>query len=53
MNSVLEIGDNIMFIYKGDKHWEGSKHAILKTADKEVNDFVYATQFMKEMKTKL
>jgi phospholipid/cholesterol/gamma-HCH transport system ATP-binding protein len=53
MNSVIEIGDNIMFIYKGDKRWEGSKHAILRTDDKEVNDFVYATQFMKELKTKL
>lgn len=53
MNSVLEIGDNIMFIYKGDKYWEGSKHAILRTDNKEVNDFVYATQFMKELKAKL
>jgi phospholipid/cholesterol/gamma-HCH transport system ATP-binding protein len=53
MNSVIEIGDNIMFIYKGNKHWEGSKHAILRTNDIEVNDFVYATQFMKELKTKL
>lgn len=53
MNSVIEIGDNIMFIYKGDKHWEGSKQEILKTNDPEVCDFVYATQFMKELKTKL
>jgi phospholipid/cholesterol/gamma-HCH transport system ATP-binding protein len=53
MNSVIEIGDNIMFIYKGNKHWEGSKHEILKTNDPEVCDFVYATQFMKELKTKL
>lgn len=53
MNSVIEIGDNIMFIYKGNKHWEGSKYEILKTNDQEVCDFVYATQFMKELKTKL
>lgn len=53
MNSVIEIGDNIMFIYKGNKHWEGSKHEILRTSDPEVCDFVYATQFMKELKTKL
>ncbi|MFL5765249.1 MAG: ABC transporter ATP-binding protein [Bacteroidia bacterium] len=53
MNSVLEIGDNIMFIYNGDKWWEGSKEAILKTDNPEVVDFVYATKFMKEMKNKL
>ncbi|MCW3070830.1 MAG: transporter ATP-binding protein [Bacteroidetes bacterium] len=52
MNSVIEIGDNIMFIYKGNKHWEGSKHQILKTDNPEVCDFVYATQFMKDLKTK-
>jgi phospholipid/cholesterol/gamma-HCH transport system ATP-binding protein len=52
MNSVIEIGDNIMFIYKGNKHWEGSKHEILKTQDQEVCDFVYATKFMKDLKTK-
>lgn len=52
MNSVIEIGDNIMFIYKGNKHWEGSKEEILKTDNKEVCDFVYATKFMKDLKTK-
>lgn len=52
MNSVIEIGDNILFIYKGDKWWEGSKEEILKTNNPEVCDFVYATQFMKELKTK-
>ncbi len=52
MNSVIEIGDNIMFIYKGDKGWEGSKLEILKTDNKELCDFVYATKFMKELKTK-
>ena len=52
MNSVIEIGDNIMFIYKGEKWWEGSKQEILKTDNKEVCDFVYATKFMKDLKTK-
>ena len=36
MNSVIEIGDNIMFIYKGEKWWEGSKQEILKTENKEL-----------------
>ena len=52
MNSVIEIGDNIMFIYKGEKWWEGNKQEILKTDNKEVCDFVYATKFMQELKTK-
>lgn len=52
MNSVIEIGDNIMFIYKGDNWWQGSKEEILKTENQEVCDFVYATKFMKTLKTK-
>jgi phospholipid/cholesterol/gamma-HCH transport system ATP-binding protein len=52
MNSVIEIGDNIMFIYKGNKHWEGTKDEILKTNDKEMCDFMYATKFMRELKSK-
>lgn len=52
MNSVIEIGDNIMFIYKGDNWWQGSKAEILKTDNQEVCDFVYATKFMKDLKSK-
>lgn len=52
MNSVIEIGDKIMFIYKGKKYWEGDKSDILKTDNKELCDFVYATKFMKELKSK-
>ena len=53
MNSVIEIGDNIHFIYKGKKWWEGSKEEILRTDNKEVNDFVYASEFMKMVKKDL
>jgi phospholipid/cholesterol/gamma-HCH transport system ATP-binding protein len=52
MNSVIEIGDHIMFIYKGSKWWEGDKREILKTDNQEVHDFVYATKFMKDLKSK-
>ncbi|MES2140314.1 MAG: ATP-binding cassette domain-containing protein [Bacteroidota bacterium] len=52
MNSVIEIGDNILFIHEGAKWWEGSKQEILKTDNKEIQDFVYATKFMKELRTK-
>jgi len=53
MNSVLEIGDNIMFIYKGTNHWEGDKDSIITTPNKEVNDFVYSSKFLKLFKEKM
>ena len=53
MNSVMEIGANIMFIYKGKKWWEGSKEEIIRTDNKEIVDFVYASKFMKTLKEKL
>lgn len=53
MNSVIEIGDQIMFINQGMKWWEGDKKDILDTTNKELNDFVYASQFMKTVREKL
>jgi phospholipid/cholesterol/gamma-HCH transport system ATP-binding protein len=53
MNSVLEIGEHIAFLYKGEKCWEGNKQEILHTDNKELNDFVYATKFLKNFKDKL
>lgn len=52
MNSVLEIGENVVFIYQGEKWWEGSKHDILKTENQELVDFVYASKFMKGIREK-
>ncbi len=53
MNSVLEIGDHIAFLYRGEKCWEGNKQEILHTDNKQLNDFVYATKFLKNFKDKL
>ncbi|HRO75939.1 MAG TPA: ATP-binding cassette domain-containing protein [Crocinitomicaceae bacterium] len=53
MNSVIEIGDNINFIYKGKNWWTGNNKAIITTDNKEVNDFVYASEFMKEIRESL
>ena len=50
MNSVIEIGDKIAFIYKGDLWWKGDKNEILHTTNKEINDFVYATELTKRLK---
>jgi len=53
MNSVIEIGDHILFIYKGKNWWQGDKKSILSTDNPEINNFVYASDFMKEIKAKL
>lgn len=53
MNSVMGIGDYIMFLYEGKKFWEGSNKEISKTDIEELNDFVFASRFMKAAKGKL
>ncbi|HEY6161541.1 MAG TPA: ABC transporter ATP-binding protein [Bacteroidia bacterium] len=52
MNSVMEIGDKIAFIYNGEKAWEGTNREILDTDNQAVVDFVYAAKFMKELRKK-
>ena len=52
MNSVLEIGDNILFIDNGIKKWEGSKNEILNVKVKELHDFVYVSKFLQNIKPK-
>lgn len=51
MNSVLEIGDNILFIDDGIKKWEGNKDEILNVKVKELYDFVYVSKFLEKMKS--
>lgn len=46
MNSVMGIGDKILFLYKGKKWWEGSKEEIAHTDVAELNSFVFASPFM-------
>ncbi len=50
MNSVLEIGEKIVFIYEGHKWWEGSKYDILHADNRELNDFVFASAMAKRAK---
>lgn len=50
MNSVLNIGDNIAFLYKGKLWWQGNKSEILKTDNNELNNFVFATELTKRLK---
>jgi phospholipid/cholesterol/gamma-HCH transport system ATP-binding protein len=48
MNSVMQIGENVMFLYQGKKWWEGDRHTILSANNKELLDFVYAADFLKK-----
>lgn len=52
MNSVLEIGEHIIFVYKGEKVWEGSNKNILDTEVKELQDFIFANKLIRDMKAK-
>lgn len=51
MNSVMEIGEKVIFIHEGRKEWEGSKEAILDADNKNLNDFVFASNFAKKIKS--
>ena len=53
MNSVMGIGDHIIFLYNGEKWWEGTNKEIAHTDNKELNDFVFASKFMRAAKAKL
>ncbi len=50
MNSVMEIGDKVVFIYQGRKWWEGSAADILQTDNAELNNFVFASNMTKMLK---
>ena len=50
MNSVMEIGAKVVFIYEGKKLWEGDNEEILHSECKELNDFVFATSLAKKLR---
>ena len=51
MNSVMEIGEKIVYIHEGNKWWEGTKDDILQADNKELNDFVFASAMAKRAKS--
>ena len=50
MNSVMEIGEKIVYIHDGRKWWEGTKDDILHADNRELNDFVFASAMAKRAK---
>ena len=50
MNSVMGIGDNIIFIYQGEKEWEGDKTLVMNSDNEKLNDLVFASDLFKKVK---
>ena len=50
MNSVMGIGENILFIYKGKKEWTGTKDDVMNAKNKRLNDLVFASDLFKKVK---
>ncbi|WP_396636961.1 ABC transporter ATP-binding protein [Maribacter sp. R77961] len=50
MNSVMQIGEKILFLKNGLKEWEGTKHEIFKTENEAVTNFVYSSDLFKKVR---
>ncbi|MBQ8520656.1 MAG: ATP-binding cassette domain-containing protein [Bacteroides sp.] len=50
MNSVMGIGDSIIFIYQGHKEWEGDKTQVFTATNQRFNDFIFASDLLKKVK---
>jgi phospholipid/cholesterol/gamma-HCH transport system ATP-binding protein len=50
MNSVMETGDHIIYMYDGLKEWEGSNKEIIFSKNKKLNDFIFASEFLQDAK---
>jgi len=49
-NTVMESGDHIIYLFQGEKRWEGSKDDIIYSKDEKLNDFIFASEFLKDAK---
>ncbi len=50
MNSVMEIGEKVVFIHEGLKCWEGTRDDVLNSSDRHLNDFVFASNLAKKIR---
>ena len=50
MNSVMEIGNYILYMYQGNKEWEGTNKEIIFSKNQRLNDFIFASEFLKDAK---
>ena len=50
MNSVMEIGDHIVYLHQGKKQWEGTNKDIIFSKDQLLNNFIFASEFLQDAK---
>ncbi|MBQ5982309.1 MAG: ATP-binding cassette domain-containing protein [Prevotella sp.] len=50
MNSVMGIGENILFIHKGEKEWQGESSQVMRSTNKRLTDFIFASDLLKNMR---
>jgi phospholipid/cholesterol/gamma-HCH transport system ATP-binding protein len=50
MNSVMEIGNYILYMYQGNKEWEGNNREIIFSKNQRLNEFIFASEFLKDAK---
>lgn len=50
MNSVMEIGDRILYMYQGKKEWEGTNKEIIFSKNERLNNFIFASEFLQDAK---
>ncbi len=50
MNSVMEIGDNILYMVQGKKEWNGNSKDIIFSDNKQLNEFIFASEFLQDAK---
>ncbi len=50
MNSVMEIGDNILYMYQGNRQWVGTSKDIIYSKDQKLNEFIFASEFLQDAK---
>ncbi len=50
MNSVMGIGENILYIYQGHKEWQGSKDQIMTSTNERLNSFIFASDLFRKVK---
>src|SRR3978361_1721905 len=50
MNSVMEIGENILYMYQGEKEWVGNNKEIIFSKNDRLNKFIFASEFLRDAK---
>jgi phospholipid/cholesterol/gamma-HCH transport system ATP-binding protein len=50
MNSVMEIGENILYMFEGHKEWTGNNEEIIFSKNEKLNQFIFASKFLQDAK---